>query len=273
MWVACAHCIGCPTSSLILLQFFDPSNSSTISAISCADQRCAQYSGRFFKRSDAPRKVHGNTTFFNSSAHVIFGCSTHYAGGLTKSINTLDGIIGLGQRGLSIISQLSAQGLAPYVFSHCLEGSGHGGGILVLGPILEPRLVYTPLVPSKLHYNVNLESISVNGKPLPIRQSVFSMSNNQGGTIIDSGTTGAYLPHEAYQPLVDKVTQMVSPPARAFVSDGYTCYEVASRISETFPSVQLNFDGRAAMLLKPEHYLLSMGFGVSSELLFDNLIK
>ncbi|GAA0158158.1 aspartic protease [Lithospermum erythrorhizon] len=177
MWVACAHCIGCPTSSLILnqLQFFDPSNSSTVSAISCADQRCAQvaqYSnsacsslnqcnyrlqyaegssttGVFFNDLMHLEKVHGNTTFFNSSAHVIFGCSTHHTRGLTKSINALDGIIGLGQRELSIISQLSAQGLAPYVFSHCLEGSGNCGGILVLGPILEPRLVYTPLIPSK----------------------------------------------------------------------------------------------------------------------------
>lgn len=47
------------------------------------------------------------------------------------------------------MSQLSALGITPKVFSHCLKGEGKGGGILVLGEILDPTIVYTPLVPSQ----------------------------------------------------------------------------------------------------------------------------
>lgn len=61
----------------------------------------------------------------------------------------IDGIFGLGQQGLSAISQLSSRGISPKVFSHCLKGDGNGGGILVLGEILNPSVVYSPLVPSK----------------------------------------------------------------------------------------------------------------------------
>lgn len=113
----------------------------------------------------------------NSSANVVFGwvirkstpltifiylavvdlpsyancnsCSTSQTGDLTKSDRAVDGIFGFGQQGLSIISQLSAQGIASDAFSHCLVGSDSGGGILVIGQIMEPNMVYTPLVPSQ----------------------------------------------------------------------------------------------------------------------------
>lgn len=55
------------------------------------------------------------------------------------------------------------------------------------------------------HYNVNLLSISVNGQALPINPSVFSTSNGQG-TIIDTGTTLAYLSEAAYIPFVEAVS-------------------------------------------------------------------
>ena len=70
-------------------------------------------------------------------------------GDLTKSDRAVDGIFGFGQQSLSIISQLSSQGITPRVFSHCLKGNNGGGGILVFGEILEPNVVYTPLVPSQ----------------------------------------------------------------------------------------------------------------------------
>lgn len=284
LWVSCASCTGCPTSSglqQIQLEFFDPSSSSTVSAIPCSDPRCAlgaqssdsgcssqnqcsytfQYgdgsgtSGFYLVDQMHFDTVVGNTLFSNSSAQVVFGCSTSQTGDLTKSDRAVDGIFGFGQQGLSLISQLSSQGVTPNVFSHCLKGTGIGGGILVLGEIMEPNIVYTPLVPSQPHYNVNLQSISLNGQPLPIKQSVFTTSNNRG-TIIDSGTTLAYLAQDAYQPFIEAVTQMVSSYARSFAARGNPCYEVASSISEIFPTVSLNFAGGASMVLKPEDYLL-----------------
>lgn len=73
-------------------------------------------------------------------------------GDLTKSTKALDGIFGFGRQDTSVISQLSSRKITPKVFSHCLKGDGNGGGIFVLGEILDPRVVYTPLVPSQYVY-------------------------------------------------------------------------------------------------------------------------
>ena len=55
------------------------------------------------------------------------------------------------------------------------------------------------------HYNLNLLSIAVNGQLLPIDPAAFATSNSQG-TIVDSGTTLAYLVAEAYDPFVSAVS-------------------------------------------------------------------
>lgn len=85
--------------------------------------------------------------FFSSSSSNR--CSTYQTGSLTKPDKAIDGIFGFGQHGLSIVSQLSSHGITPKVFSHCLKGDGTGGGKLVLGEILDPAMVYSPLVPSQ----------------------------------------------------------------------------------------------------------------------------
>ncbi|KAL8029689.1 hypothetical protein ABFX02_14G241100 [Erythranthe guttata] len=199
--------------------------------------------------------VVGDSLTTNSSATVVFGCSTSQTGDLTKPDRAVDGIFGFGQQGLSVISQLSSQGVAPNSFSHCLRGGNGGGGILVLGQIVEPNIVYTPLVPSEPHYNVNLQSIAVNGQILPIDSSVFATSNNRG-TIIDSGTTLAYFAEEAYDPFINAIMQTVSQSARPLFSKGNQCYLTTSSVSEIFPQVSLNFAGGASMILRPEDYLL-----------------
>lgn len=68
---------------------------------------------------------------------------------MTKTDRAVDGIFGFGQQGLSIVTQLYSQGVSPNAFSHCLIGSTSGGGILVLGEIVEPNMVYSSLVASQ----------------------------------------------------------------------------------------------------------------------------
>ncbi|XP_028549419.1 aspartic proteinase-like protein 2 [Dendrobium catenatum] len=211
LWVTCNPCNGCPTSSglNIKLESFEPDKSSTSSSISCSDQRCTSaiqtgeatcsssdsssspcsYSFQYGDGSGTSGYYVSDTLYFdtvteneqtlNSSATIIFGCSNSQSGDLTKSDRAIDGIFGFGQHELSVISQLSSAGVAPKVFSHCLKGSDSGGGILVLGEIVEPGIVYTPLVQSKPHYNLNLESIAVNGQTLSVDSSVFTTSNTQ----------------------------------------------------------------------------------------------
>ncbi|VFQ67218.1 unnamed protein product [Cuscuta campestris] len=283
LWVSCASCNGCPRASglPIQLDFFDPANSSTASLISCSDRRCAfgkEYSDSAcsaesqcsytFRYGDGSGTsgyyvsdfihldtVMGTTTISNSSAQVIFGCSTSLDEDLAKPDRAVDGIFGFGQQGMSVISQLSSHGIVPNVFSHCLKGSNEGGGVLVLGQIVEPNIVYTQLVRSQPHYNLNLEKILINGQPLPIDPQIFATTDNRG-TIVDSGTTLAYLAEEAFDVFINTITQIVSGSARLLLTKGNHCYVSTSSVSDIFPTISLNFSGGASMVLKPEDYLL-----------------
>lgn len=67
-----------------------------------------------------------------------------------------------------------------------------------------------PSLHCRPHYNVNLRSISVNGRPVPINPSVFATSSSNRGTIIDSGTTLVYLVDEAYNLFVGAVSLLVN---------------------------------------------------------------
>ncbi|KAM6568718.1 hypothetical protein CsatB_016703 [Cannabis sativa] len=286
LWVTCNSCNDCPqTSGLgIKLNFFDTTTSSTAKLIGCSDPMCNsaiqtsstqcsaenqcvysfQYgdgsgtSGHYVTDALYFDMIVGQSLIANSSAPIVFGCSTYQSGDLTKTDKAVDGIFGFGQGEFSVISQLSSRAITPRVFSHCLKGDGNGGGILVLGEILEPSIVYSPLVPSQPHYNLDLQSIAVNGQILSIDPAVFSTSGN-GGTIVDSGTTLAYLVEEAYNPFVSAVTNFVSQSVTPIISKGNQCYIVPTSVSDIFPPVSLNFAGGATMVLKPEEYLMRQG--------------
>ncbi|KAM3303013.1 hypothetical protein P3S67_014043 [Capsicum chacoense] len=272
----------------IQLQFFDLSSSSTARPISCSDQRCALGAQSSFTNCSAENQcrytlhygdgsdtsgyyvaddmlydiVTGNSLSSNSSARVTFGCSTSQMGDFGMFDKATDGIFGLGQHGVSVIAQLSSQGLIPHVVSHCLRGSNGGGGVLVFGQIVEPTLVYTPLVPSQPHYMVNLETIAVNGQTLAISPQVFKTTTYRG-TMIDSGTALGYLAEEVYDIFVDAITKAVSQHVRAFDGLDNQCYRTTSRV-DIFPVVSLNFAGGAAMVLRGEDYLIQK-FSIGAE--------
>ncbi|XP_022944255.1 aspartic proteinase-like protein 2 [Cucurbita moschata] len=289
LWVCCNSCIGCSETGALQVELnvFDPGNSSTASLVSCSDKICTpgvvssdsscfgqtnqcafalQYgdgsetSGYFVIDKMRLNVVGNGHDTSNPSASVVFGCSTSQTGDLTKSDKTVDGIFGFGQRDLSVISQLSSRGLAPKVFSHCLNGDDSGGGILVLGEILDPNVVYTPLVPSQSHYNLNLQSISVNGQVLPINPALFATASGQGA-IIDSGTTLAYLAEEAYDIFIVAITNTISKSTQSFNFKGNQCYLTSSSISDIFPQASFNFAGGASLLLRPQDYLIQQFIG------------
>lgn len=60
----------------------------------------------------------------------------------------------------------------------------------------------------RTHYNVNLQGISVGGATLQLPTSTFD-SGDSKGTIIDSGTTLAYLPREVYRTLLTAVWELL----------------------------------------------------------------
>ncbi|KAI3895165.1 hypothetical protein MKX03_025557 [Papaver bracteatum] len=279
LWVNCNSCSGCPKSSGlgIELQFFDPGSSSSASPISCTDSVCRHTAeagclensqcGYQYQYGDGSETAGfyvsdllgldtdtGNSLMSNSSSPVVFGCSIYLSGDFTETDSAVDGVLGFGQHGMSIIQQLSSRGMTPRVFSHCLDGTGSGGGVLVLGEVVAEGIVYSPLVPSRSLYNLDLQSIAINGQLVPIDPAVFS---NGQGTIVDSGTTLAHLPEEALDPFVTALVAVVQESVKPFVDKkGNQCFIAQTSVSEAFPSVMLNFAGDATMVLKPENYLV-----------------
>ncbi|KAH0781005.1 hypothetical protein KY290_000603 [Solanum tuberosum] len=266
------------------MNFYDRDNSSTSSVISCSASICT--SDECSETNQCAYSLHyadnsGTSGYFvsdllyldtflrtsliaKSSASIIFGCSTSRFGELGLSDRAVDGILVFGQQKLSIISQLSSRGISAKSFSHCLKGEGSGGGILVLGEILHPSMVYSPLFhQSTGHYNVYLQSTSVHGRILPIDPVAFANSGDRG-TIIDSGTSLVYLVAEAYESVVNAITVVVSPSAKPITSAIDQCYLISSsfseNIAEVFPTISLNFAGDASMNLTPTNYLEDMGF-------------
>lgn len=57
------------------------------------------------------------------------------------------------------------------------------------------------------HYNVILKSIQVGGEFLKLPTDIYETGDNQG-TILDSGTTLAYLPEEAFKALMNAVRKI-----------------------------------------------------------------
>ncbi|MCH97088.1 aspartic proteinase-like protein 2-like, partial [Trifolium medium] len=105
------------------------------------------------------------------------------------------------------------------------------------------------------HYNLNLQSISVNGQPLKIDASVFATSNNSG-TIVDSGTTLAYLAEEAYDSFVNAITATIPQSVRTVFLMGNRCFIITNSVTDIFPQVSLNFAGGASLDLRPLDYLI-----------------
>lgn len=56
----------------------------------------------------------------------------------------------------------------------------------------------------RAHYNVVMKEVEVGGDVLDLPTDVFD-TGDQKGTIIDSGTTLAYLPEVVYQSVINKV--------------------------------------------------------------------
>ncbi|XP_044435699.1 aspartic proteinase 36 isoform X2 [Triticum aestivum] len=287
-WIVCKGCRGCPTRSplKIPIELYNPNSSSTSSRISCSDNSCTTadesgskvcytsdstsslcgynltygdgtgVSGYYVSDTMHLDTIMGNQHFANASASVVFGCTESLSGFIST-----DGILAFGQQQVSIISQLNSLGVSPKKFSHCLKGSEEGGGIFLLGEIVEPRLVFTPLAGP--HYNLNLEGIAVNGQNLPIDSSLFATSNKQG-PIVDSGTTLTYLLDEVYDGFVSAIVAGVSPSVRPLgterVEKRDKCFLSSSSIDLLFPTVTLYFKGGAAMTMKPRNYLLLQGY-------------
>uniref|UniRef100_A0A9I9DMM2 Aspartic proteinase CDR1-like n=1 Tax=Cucumis melo TaxID=3656 RepID=A0A9I9DMM2_CUCME len=201
---------------------FDPESSSTYKPIKCnIDCTCDSdgvqcvYERQYAEMSTSSGVLGEDVISFGNQSELIpqravFGCENMETGDLFSQ--RADGIMGLGTGDLSLVDQLVEKGAINDSFSLCYGGMDIGGGAMVLGGISPPSdMIFTYSDPfrdgNSPYYNVDLKEIHVAGKKLPLSSSIF---DGRYGTVLDSGTTYAYLPAEAFGAFKDAVSFYVS---------------------------------------------------------------
>lgn len=186
--------------------------------------------------------------------------------------NKTTGLLGMNRGSLSFISQMGFP-----KFSYCISGSADFSGVLLLGDAnfswLAP-LNYTPLIQistplpyfDRVAYTVQLMGIKVNGKLLPIPESVLRPDHTGAGqTMVDSGTQFTFLLGPVYTALRTEFLNRTSgllpvyeDPNFVFQGAMDLCYRVQPARTWTFrrlPTVTLIFEGQTEMTVSGEPLL------------------
>ncbi|TYI89063.1 hypothetical protein E1A91_D03G028000v1 [Gossypium mustelinum] len=228
-YVPCATCEQCGRHQD---PKFRPESSSTYQSVKCnSDCNCDKsrvqciYERQYAEMSSS-RGVLGEDilSFGNQSELVpqraVFGCENEETGDLYSQ--RADGIMGLGRGDLSVVDQLVEKGFR--------DGNSP-------------------------YYNIDLKEIHVAGKQLPLDPSIF---DEKHGTVLDSGTTYAYLPEAAFVAFknaiikeLDSLKQIRGPDPNYIdicFSSGSSNVNV-SELSKIFPTVELHSKVRGSYCL------------------------
>ncbi|EPS57666.1 hypothetical protein M569_17150, partial [Genlisea aurea] len=258
---------------------FDPSSSATYRRVPCNTGQCSAltkatlnspscslansciYSASYGDRSYSIGYLSQDTLSFGSESvpGFVFGCGEDNTGLFGRSA----GLFGLAKNELSLISQLSAR--YSNAFSYCLPTSSSGSsGYLSIGGGSGRSYKFTPMLSDSKDptlYFLRLEAIAVSGRALAVSGSEYSAS-----TIIDSGTVITRLPSAVYSALRTELVRIISP---AFQSAGAisildACFSgTFNEVSRAAPSVQLIFQGGAAVDLAPKNVFIEVQTGTT----------
>ncbi|KAJ0261294.1 hypothetical protein HA466_0044430 [Hirschfeldia incana] len=250
---------------------FQPGLSSTYEAVKCNpdcncddDGKLCIYERRYAEMSSSSGVLSEDLISFGNESQLtpqraVFGCENSETGDLFSQ--RADGIMGLGRGKLSIVDLLVDKGVIEDSFSLCYGGMEVGGGAMVLGKISPPPgMVFARSDPFRSpYYNIDLKQMHVAGKSLKLNPKVF---NGKYGTVLDSGTTYAYFPKEAFNAIKDAVIKEIPSLKRIHGPDpNYDdiCFSGAGRdVAEVhifFPEIAMEFGNHQKLILSPENYL------------------
>ncbi|KAF8410158.1 hypothetical protein HHK36_002680 [Tetracentron sinense] len=250
---------------------FQPDSSSTYQPVKCnSDCNCDServqciYERQYAEMSSSSGVLGEDIISFGNESvlvpqRAVFGCENVETGDLYSQ--RADGIMGLGRGQLSVVDQLVDKGVISDSFSLCYGGMHVGGGALILGGISPPSdMVFSHSDPARSpYYNIELKEIHVAGKPLQVNPKVF---DGKHGTVLDSGTTYAYLPEAAFVAFKDAIMKKLHSLKQIRGPDpNYNdiCFSGAgsdvSELPKSFPDVDMVFGNGQKLSLTPENYL------------------
>lgn len=250
---------------------FRPDDSETYQPVKCTwqcncdnDRKQCTYERRYAEMSTSSGVLGEDIISFGNQSELspqraIFGCENDETGDLYSQ--RADGIMGLGRGDLSIMDQLVEKKVISDSFSLCYGGMGVGGGAMVLGGLTTPAdMVFTHSDPVRSpYYNINLKELHVAGNRLHLNPKVF---DGKHGTVLDSGTTYAYLPDPAFRAFKHAIMKethflkQINGPDPRYED---ICFSGAgidvSQLSKSFPVVDMVFENGHKLSLSPENYL------------------
>ncbi|KAM7263022.1 hypothetical protein ACFE04_000705 [Oxalis oulophora] len=250
---------------------FQPEESSTYQPVKCnidctcdSDREQCVYERQYAEMSTSSGSLGEDLISFGNQSQLtpqraVFGCENYESGDIYSQ--HADGIMGLGRGDLSVVDQLVEKGVISNSFSLCYGGMEVGGGAMVLGGISPPSdMVFAYSDPERSpYYNVDMKEMHVGGKKLPLNSRVF---DGKHGTVLDSGTTYAYLPEAVFAAFKDAIMNELGgltvirgpdPNYKDICFAGAT--SDVSRLSTIFPAVEMVFGNGQKLLLSPENYL------------------
>ncbi|KAK8512432.1 hypothetical protein V6N13_083019 [Hibiscus sabdariffa] len=267
-YVPCSSCAHCGKHQD---PRFQPDLSDTYQPVKCNpscncddEQKQCTYDRRYAEMSSSSGVLGEDVISFGNESELVpqravFGCENRETGDLYSQ--RADGIMGLGRGQLSIMDQLVDKNVIGDSFSLCYGGMDVGGGAMVLGNITPPpEMVFSHSDPFRSpYYNIELKEMHVAGKRLKLPAGVF---DGRHGTVLDSGTTYAYLPKDAFVAFKDAILREVHLLKRVRGPDPNfddICVSGAGRdvsqLSKNFPEVEMVFNNGNKLLLSPENYL------------------
>ncbi|KAH9536108.1 hypothetical protein CY35_17G089600 [Sphagnum magellanicum] len=227
VWTQCDPCNECyPQKDAV----FNPAASSTYQLLSCTSPLCLELPSTACTGANACEYGYGygdgsiTEGYFSSDSvsfpanvgtvpNIAFGCGVANEG----NFGAADGLVGLGQGPVSLVSQLGNANIEP-IFSYCLVGIySTSTSPLLLGNASTDGVAFTPLVANPINptfYYAGLTGITVNGVQIDYPADSFAVNatDGSGGLIVDSGTTLTYLVQEAYTPVLQAFEALVTYP-------------------------------------------------------------
>ncbi|XP_042472903.1 aspartic proteinase Asp1-like isoform X1 [Zingiber officinale] len=195
---------------------------------------------------------------------LAFGCGYDQQVPNQDASASTDGILGLGTGKVSILSQLSDQGVTKNVVGHCLGGKG--GGYLFFGDDLVPtsRMTWSPMsrIGSKNYYSPGPANLYWDNQYLGVKQTEV---------VLDTGSTFTYFGHQSYQAFLSAVKSDLSEkplkeeadPSLPVCWKGQKPFKSVSDVKKYFKTLTFNFvNGKRALLeMLPQNYLIITKYG------------
>lgn len=268
VWAQCAPCATCDAT---LAKPFYPALSATIAKVPCTSRACQQFvpqtcsAGRSYcsydytyggGRANTTGLLAADTfTFGETRVDVVFGCGVSTVG----DFGGASGVIGLGRRSLSLVSQLQ---LGRFSYYFAPDGSVDTASFILFGDDAIPqtsRPLSTPLLASRAYpnlYFVGLAGIQVDGKDLAIPRGTFDLqADGSGGVFLSISVPITFLEEVACKLL----RQVLESSIGLRTVDGSAlgldlCYTSQSLAKAKVPDMALVFAGNAIMELQTGNY-------------------